>query len=80
MRSQVQKWGNSLGLRIPKSFAVEVGLEQGSPVELSLTGGTLVVAPIVATEETLDDLLAQVTDENLHGEVDFGPPVGKEAL
>ena len=80
MRSQVQKWGNSLGLRIPKSFAIEVGLEQGSPVELSLTGGRLVVAPIVGAEETLDDLLAQVTDENLHGEVDFGPPVGKEAL
>jgi len=80
MRTQVQKWGNSLGLRIPKSFATEVGLNQGSPVELSLTGGRLVVEPIVDGEETLDDLLAQVTDENLHGEVDFGPPVGKEVL
>lgn len=79
MRVQVQKWGNSLALRIPKSFAVESKIEQGTTVEVSLESGKIIVFPIAVPEFSLDDLLAKVTPENLHGETDTGGSVGKEA-
>ena len=78
MRTRVQRWGNSLALRIPKPFAAEVGLEAESPVEVSLVDGKLVVAPVVEPAPTLEDLLARVTEDNLHREVDTGPAVGNE--
>ena len=78
MKTQVQKWGNSLALRIPKSFAAEAHLEQDSQVELTLAHGGLLIIPIDEPEVTLEQLLAGITDENLHGEVDTGPPVGNE--
>jgi antitoxin MazE len=79
MRVQIQKWGNSLALRIPKSFAIESKVEQGSVVEVSLERGKIVVAPISEPEFTLEDLLAKVTKRNLHEEVDTGSSLGKEA-
>jgi antitoxin MazE len=79
MRARVQRWGNSLALRIPKAFATETALESGSEVELTLDEGRLVVTPLVAPSYELEDLLAQVTPENLHGEVDTGSSVGDEA-
>ena len=79
MRTRVRKWGNSLALRIPRSFAAEARLEQDMPVEVSLVEGKLVVTPVTDPAFTLEQLLAGVTDENLHREVDTGPPVGNEA-
>jgi antitoxin MazE len=79
MKTSVQKWGNSLAVRIPKSFAIEVGLGQDSPVEISLVSGKLVVEPLQEPVYRLDDLLAGVTAENLHQEVDTGSAVGNEA-
>jgi antitoxin MazE len=79
MKTRVQKWGNSLALRIPKSFATEVGLQTDSSVEVSLVKGKLVITPIVKRKLTLRALLAQVTDNNLHREVDTGSAVGSEA-
>jgi antitoxin MazE len=79
MKARVQRWGNSLAVRIPKALAIEAHLEQDSPVELSLLDGKVVVSPIAAAEVTLEQLLAQVTDQNLHGEVDTGPAAGNEA-
>jgi antitoxin MazE len=78
MKTRVQKWGNSLALRIPKSFAAEAGLHADAAVELSLVGGTLVVQAIAPQPLTLDQLLRGITDENLPGEWDTGPAVGKE--
>ncbi len=78
MKTRVKKWGNSLALRIPKPLAVEVGLEDSSPIEISLMDGRLVITPVVEPELSLATLLAQVTEENLHGEVDTGPAVGGE--
>ena len=78
METRVKKWGNSLALRIPKPLAIEVGLEDSSPVEISLMDGRLVITPVVEPELSLATLLAQVTEENLHGEVDSGPAVGGE--
>jgi len=76
MKTRVQKWGNSLALRIPKSFAEEAGLRPNATVELSLVDGALVVQPIAPL--TLDELLRGVTDENRPGEWDTGPATGKE--
>ena len=79
MITRVQKWGNSLALRIPKSFAAEVGLQTDSSVEISLIDGKLVIAPIARPKLTLKQLLAKITDENLHHEVETGPAQGNEA-
>jgi len=79
MTTRVQKWGNSLALRIPKSFAEEVKLGQGTEVELSLENGKLLIQPVKEENPyTLEELVAGITDENLHSEIDFGGPVGKE--
>lgn len=79
MRVQVQKWGNSLALRIPKSFASETDLSSGSAVDLTIEDGRLVVTPLTKPRYTLDELLARVTPENRHDEIDTGASVGAEA-
>ena len=78
MRTKVVKWGNSLGLRIPKSFAEEVQVSEGAEVDLSLENGHLVIRVVPQATIILEDLLADITDENLHGEIDTGGPVGGE--
>ena len=78
METVVKKWGNSLALRIPKPLADEVGLEEDSTVDLFLEEGKLVIAPVIAPRYALNALLAEVTVENLHGEVDTGVAVGGE--
>lgn len=79
MESRVQKWGNSLAVRIPKPFASEVGLREDAPVELSVNEGTLVITPVVRHVYRLADLLAGVRRSNLHSEVATGRPQGDEA-
>ena len=78
MRTKIVKWGNSLGLRIPRSFAEEVQVSEGSAVDLGLENGQLVIRVIEAKPVTLEELLAGVTSENQHGEVDTGGAVGGE--
>lgn len=73
---QVQKWGNSLGIRIPKSLALKVGLEEGSEVDLDVENGHLIIKP---KSSSLEELLTQVTPENIHKEVSTGDPEGREA-
>ncbi len=80
MKSQVQKWGNSLALRIPKAVADEIGLKNATAVELTSDEGKLVVTPVaVKPRWTLKRLLARVTDANLHAEHEVGLTEGKEA-
>ena len=78
MRTKVVKWGNSLGLRIPRSFAEEVQVQEGTTVELSLDEGRLVIQRVALPEYSLDQLLAGVTRENRPEEIDTGLPQGKE--
>jgi antitoxin MazE len=78
MKVQIQRWGNSLALRIPKSFAIESKIDQGSVVEVSLDQGRLVVEPVTEIDYTLEELLAGVTKRNLHAEVETGVAQGKE--
>jgi len=78
MVTRVKKWGNSLALRIPKPLAQEVGLTDDSPVHVVVRGGKLEIEPAVEAAPSLEDLLAGVSKMNLHSEVDWGSPVGKE--
>ena len=80
MTSRVQKWGNSLALRLPKALAEELHLERGCAVELRGVDGKLVVEPHHPPQYKLEDLLEKVSKRNLHSEFKTGRPVGKEAL
>lgn len=79
MKTKVQKWGNSLALRIPKSFAAETLLEPDSEVDLKMVEGKLVVTPIIKTDYSLEQLLEGITKDNIHAEVDTGVSLGIEA-
>jgi antitoxin MazE len=78
MRTKVQQWGNSLALRIPKSFAAELGLKPEARVDLRLEDGKLWLEPVKQLVYRLEDLVEAITEENLHAEQDFGPAVGRE--
>ena len=78
MRIRVHKWGNSLALRIPESFAAEMALGRGAEVNLTLEAGRIVATPLTYPEYTLDDLLSRITPDNLHREIDAGPGVRDE--
>ena len=78
MPQTIVKWGNSLGLRIPQSIAEQIKLSEGSQVVLEVVDGNLVIKP-KRTKYSLDALLEDITQENLHGETDTGRPVGNES-
>ncbi len=78
MRTAVQRWGNSLALRIPKSFAQETRLSEGSEVELGLKAGALVVKAVARKRHSLPDLLKRVTASNRHASVATGNAIGAE--
>ena len=78
MITKILKWGNSLGLRIPKSFAEEVQVSEGSTVDLVLRNGQLIIRVVECNDYHLDDLLSQITPENVHAEIDSGDAVGRE--
>src|SRR3972149_4714914 len=73
MRTRVQRWGNSLAVRIPKTFAEEVGLRDDSPVDLRLSQGRLVLEPSSPRPPSLDKLLGWVSKANIYGEIAPGP-------
>lgn len=76
MDSVISAWGNSLDLRIPKAYAREVGLKNGSKVDITVQSGQLVVKPL--KKYSLKSLVDEISSENAYGEVDFGEPEGKE--
>lgn len=78
MSTQIAKWGNSLGLRLPKSVAREAQLDEGDMVSVSVKDGAIVVRP-AKPAYSIDDLVARITRRNRHAEADWGPaPVGRE--
>jgi antitoxin MazE len=79
MVATVQKWGNSLALRIPSSLAKDVHLQQGSLVEVAVVEGNMVVKPKKVRKVSLSQLLKGVTKANLHSEHAWGVPAGREA-
>ena len=78
MLTKVQKWGNSLALRIPKAFARDAQLENDSFVEIKIVEGQIIITPVVAPSWTLDELLAGINKKNIHHEVDTGSAIGNE--
>lgn|SRR5690625_2795851 len=76
-----QKWGNSLGIRIPKEAAERIGIDQGSEMELHVIGNESITLKPKRSQKkyTLEELLAKVTPENRHEEIDFGTE-GRELL
>jgi antitoxin MazE len=77
MTNIVNKWGNSLGLRIPQPIANKVGLTAGTVVSIDVVNDTIVIST-VKKKYSLDELLEGVTPELIGGEYDWGEPVGKE--
>jgi antitoxin MazE len=78
MQSKVQRWGNSLAVRIPKAFARDIGIEEDSAVEIAVAGRDLVISPKAPRSFTLAQLLEGITDENRHEEIATGPARGNE--
>ncbi len=78
MVTKIQKWGNSLGLRIPKSFAKHAGVEEGSSVDISIEGDRLIIKPVRPLRYKLKNLVSQIREDNLHDEIPTGGPVGRE--
>jgi len=79
MLAKTLKWGNSLALRIPKPLARECGIEENTHVDIRVEKNELIIMP-VRKKYSLEELLAGVTEENIHDEVSDGRPVGKELL
>ena len=80
MRAVVKKWGNSASIRIPSNVLKAAKLEIDDPVDVREEQGRIVVEPLRPTSYDLVDLIKRITPDNLHEEVDFGRPVGKEKL
>ena len=78
MNTTVQKWGNSLAVRIPRSVAKDIRLHQGSVVDIALIAGKIVVKPRRRQHYTLAQLLRGVTKRNRHAARDWGGRVGQE--
>ena len=76
--TQIAKWGNSLGLRLPKSIAVEAQLDEGDTVDVSVKNGAIVIRPSRPTY-SLEQLVAKITPQNRHDETDWREPLGDEA-
>ncbi len=80
MQVTMRKWGNSIGVRIPAVILTELNLSAEKKVDVRAEAGRIIIEPIIDSQETLEQLLGQITPDNLHSEIDFGQPVGKELL
>jgi len=76
MHATIKKWGNSLAIRIPQSFAAQLGVEENSNVSIEISDNQL----IIKRGQTLEDMLAGIADENKHELIDFGESRGKELI
>jgi antitoxin MazE len=79
MVTKIQKWGNSLAVRLPKALLENSGFFQDAPVKIELAPDGILIRPS-KKESTLSILLSKVTPKNIHGEVDWGIDVGREKL
>ncbi len=80
MQVTMRKWGNSIGVRIPAGILTELNLSAEKKVDVRAEAGRIIIEPIIDSQETLEQLLGQITPDNVHSEIDFGQPVGKELL
>lgn len=80
METKIQKWGNSLAVRLPKAFAEQTGIENGSDVQISIQDGKIILVPVKDRAKLLDAMLEKIDESTVHSEISFGNPVGKELL
>jgi antitoxin MazE len=80
VRAIIRKWGNSPALRLNASVMEKAEFSLEQPVQLKVTRGRIVIEPAEPFDYRLDDLVAKITPDNLHGEVATGRAVGKEVL
>ena len=80
MQVTMRKWGNSIGVRIPAVILTELNLSAEKKVDVRAEAGRIIIEPIIDSQETLEQLLGEITPDNVHSEIDFGQPVGKELL
>jgi antitoxin MazE len=78
MHVRVRKWGNSLAIKIPKPLAEDSEVKEGTVLNLAISEGKVVATPIQKKRLSFKQLLAKVNKKNLHEEIDFGSPVGRE--
>lgn len=76
---KVQRWGNSLGLRIPRTLAQEIDIKEGTEVTVSIDSNKALLVKPVEKKPTLEELMGKITPENQHNEIDWGKPEGKES-
>jgi antitoxin MazE len=76
METMVQKWGNSLGIRIPNLIVREFSLKNGSVVNINDNGNEIVIKPV--KKNRLSEMLEKINDQNIHQEIITTGPVGKE--
>ena len=75
--TKIARWGNSLGLRLPKAVTSEARIGEGDTVEVSVKDGAIIVRP-APVAFTLHELVSKITPRNRHGETDWGKPEGHE--
>lgn len=78
MKAKIQMWGNSLALRIPKPFAKQVKIYEGANVDISIESEKIVISSAQEMDYSLDELLSKIDKNNIHDEISYGPPMGKE--
>ncbi len=78
MKTEVQAIGDALGVRLPKDVVQQSRLEIGSELEIYVEDGRIMLTPVSRPASRLEELVAQITDENRHELLDWGPPVGGE--
>jgi len=78
METNIQKWGNSLGVRLPRGLTAKKSLKEGSRVIVTETKTGLAIEIVEKPAVKLEELLRGITKKNLHKEVDWSTPVGNE--
>lgn len=78
MRVSIKKWGNSAAIRIPAAVLEATEVQLNEVVDIREEGGRIVIEPVRDKKYKLDDLLMGITKDNIHEEIDFGRPEGKE--
>lgn len=77
MKTKIQKWGNSLGVRLPKSITEQKSLQEGTGVSVLIKNNQIVIEPIEDIV-SLEMMVSKITTDNLHGESDWFNKYGKE--
>jgi len=80
VNTKIQKWGNSLGMRIPGHLAKEAGVQEGTGVDIRVVRGRLVISVLRRTKYSLAELVAGITPGNRNSTLLDGKPRGKELL